>query len=237
MASTCVSPTEPVANGGCEDYEVEIPELPSDLPELEIPEIGVVTTEAVDGTGVFDIYMRAGMNQLDSQYKAGRIKGADYAAAYIAMTELMMTQSNKFVIDKYTAELQSIQAQIAIELYKLQYLSAGYEAALKKSQAEKAKFESDLICQQIAELKLNGQSKRSLETAQEAVACSQKDLYIEQASSFNKKSANETLKTMSNMWAVYIAEIDNDALASPTNIIGNDMEVTIESMKGKVGLI
>ena len=147
-----------VVNSSCTSGDVTIPELPTNLPDINIPSAQTVTEELVTGDGVFDIYMRAGMNQLETQYKEGRIKGADYAAAFIAMTELMMTQANKFVIDKFTAETNAVQAKIGIALYELQFITAGYDAALKKAQAEKVYHESGLICQQKAELKLNGQS-------------------------------------------------------------------------------
>lgn len=218
------------------DEGISIPELPDGLPEIEMPTIGTVTEEAVDGNGVFDIYMRAGMNQLETQYKEGRIKGADYAATFLGMTELMMTQANKFVIDEYTARVQGIQAELAIAMFEYQYLSAQYDAALKRAQATKAINESALICQQKEELRYNGRSKRKLETAQEKVACAQISLYDEQSASFNKKSANETFKTISNMWTIFISEVNDNPENVPDVLAGSEMQKLIDSARTKVGV-
>ena len=81
----------------CATSVVTIPKVdPAD--KLTDPaSIGIVTEEKIDGKGVFDKYMRAGGNQLDVQYKAGRIKGKEYADAFMSMMELMMTQANEIL--------------------------------------------------------------------------------------------------------------------------------------------
>lgn len=135
--------------------------------------IGDVTEEVVSGQGVFDIYMRAGMNQLMTQYEAGRIKGPDFTAAYIAQIELMMTQANQFV-------LSTKQMEMEVKLFELKYNDMLFETAAKKVSIEKMKFEKDLIvqqiaktdaevkatCQQTAEMKANGLEERKFKSVQ-----------------------------------------------------------------------
>jgi len=186
------------ASSNC-TYDVTIPTIPANTPDINIPTVGTITEESVDGKGVFDIYMRAGMNQLMTQYNAGRIKGADFATAYVAQTQLMMTEANKFV-------LGLVQAEIAASMFALQYVTAGYDASLKEQQAAKTKAETDLLCQQIAELKANGKEERALKQSQKQTQIKQAELYARQITGFGEKAANDAAKTAFDAWAVHAVE-------------------------------
>lgn len=185
--------------GSCDDVTVTIPELPSDFEDIEIPDASTVTEEVVTGNGIFDIYMRAGMNQLNVQYDQDRIKGANYAQAYIAMVELMMTEANKFA-------LGVVQAEIAAKLFPMQFLGAQYDAAYKEAQSIKMKHESDLVCQQVAELKANGAVERTLKDKQAQTQVKQAELYTRQITSFTEKAANDAGKILLDAWAVQAVE-------------------------------
>ena len=224
---TCCSENKSIANGNCDSVKITLPDVPEDIVLPDPPKIGVVTTEPISGTGVFDIYMRAGMNQLNSQYDAGRIKGADFATAYLAQVELMMNGANKFVIDKYKIELDAYDARVKDFLLPYEALKAMYEIALTEAQIKKAKHEADLICQQIAELKVNGASKRNLEAAQRDGACEQVTLYKAQAKGFQDKNRNDTFKTVMNAWAINAVEVDPDP-----NPVGALNDTSMDSIIG-----
>lgn len=196
--------TEPVLDPGCDKYDdIEIPEID---PEDEIPEISPddVTTEVVDGTGVFDIYMRAGMNQLDTQWKAGRIKGADYAAAYIETMKLMMEQANMFVVQTFDSKMKA--RMFGYELHKSKYAAVLAEASAKKMAAE-----ADLICNQIAELQANGREERALKKAQTNTQMKQVNLYDRQIKGYDETALNASGKTIMDAWAVQLVEFSNTA--------------------------
>ena len=176
---------------------------------IKIPSVKDITTETIDGTGVFDIYMRAGMNQLNSQYEENRIKGAEFATAYIATMQLMMTEANKFVISL-------VQAEIAAKTFGQQYTGFAYDNAVKVSQAKKSKLEGDLICQQIAELKKNGASDRSLKAKQTQTQIKQAELYKRQVKGFDDKHRNDMFTQATNAWSVQAAQLlDADQAAIP----------------------
>lgn len=133
----------------------------------------IVTEEVIDGKGRFDKYMRAGNIQLGSQYEKGRIKGAEYAAAYIAMTELMMTQSNSFVIEKYKTDILAEKAEHEIAEMKakallernliiVQVYKTELEAQLIESKLHTETLGQQLLVTQEEELRKDGPSKRSL---------------------------------------------------------------------------
>ncbi len=171
------------AQAFCDTSDIDIPVFDS-KDSIDVPDLKDVTEEVVSGGGVFDSYMRAGSNQLTTQYDKGRIKGAEYAQAYIAMMQLMMTEANKFVLGVF-------QAEIAAKMFEVQYLGAEYDAALKKEQAEKLRNDSQLICQQIAELSANGVEERKLKGAQTLKTVADKDLTCQQTVEAKESGAVE----------------------------------------------
>lgn len=193
----CSFQVEAVSPVGCES-DLTLPVIP---PEDELDGITPldVTEEAITGAGVFDVYMRAGMAQLDTQWTKGRIKGADYAKAYIANTQLMMTQANQFVIAEFEAEMKA-------KMFGYQLAAIKYDALIKESQAKESQAKVDLLCQQIAELKANGAVERSLKQSQIQTQAKQAELYDRQIQGYNEKNANDNAKTLFDAWAVQAVE-------------------------------
>lgn len=62
-----------------------------------------VTSGSVDGTGSFDILAASMAKQLEREYDAGRIVGADYANAYIGILNSAMSQALHFELSKAQA--------------------------------------------------------------------------------------------------------------------------------------
>ncbi len=136
--------------------------------------IGIVTEEdTVTGKGQFDKYMRAGVNQLNLQYKEGRIKGADYAAAFIAMQDNMMAQANSFVLGEFDSRVKSLLAAAQIEemqldgyvkrsLLYLQLEESAMKVRLLEEQVQKTANETQLIATQEEELRKDGETNRLL---------------------------------------------------------------------------
>lgn len=147
----------PTVKTSCETCPPEsagaIPEDPDELDPTDLGvEIGTVTEERIDGNGVFDIYMRAGNNQLNTQYELGRIKGAEYAAAFVAMQESMMTQASNFVLEKYKADIVLAKTE-----YEISDLISRKTMHIKKTEAE-----IQLIATQELEMRRDGAAKRTL---------------------------------------------------------------------------
>jgi len=136
-----------------DDSGITAPIVPTIDFSTDTPIVEDVTTESVDGTGVFDVYMRAGMNQLNTQWEKGRIKGADYAATYVAQMQLMMTEANKFVLGVAQVEVAIMQAQIAKELFTQQYTAAYYDTLAKKASIGQLVAQGTLTLQQVEEVR------------------------------------------------------------------------------------
>jgi len=201
------------------------------------PTVADITTEVVDGDGAFDKFMTAGNAQLQSQYEAGRIKGADYAAAYIQMMELMMTQANGFILGRFQAEVQALVAPYNA-------MSAQYQAAMSGYQAAKTLEDAKLTKTQVKELQANGAQDRTLKRSQVGVQEQQAQLYERQIKGFDDKARNDAMKIAMDAWAVQAVEIDDtgasliDFLAPAGTPVGSgDIALSIEKILQDSGLV
>ncbi len=215
----------------CAKATLTLPVIPTDTTkDIDFPTVGTVTKEVVSGSGVFDIYMRAGMNQLNVQWDKGRIKGSDYAQAYVAMMQLMMTEANKFVLGVLQAEVMAKKAEYEIFALKYSVITA-------QETANKTKNEAKLICTQEDELVKNGVSKRKLEDAQEAVAREQINLYKAQAKGYSDKNRNDTLKSLLNSWAVQSTEVSPDLTTNNLDAVtGHMLNSSVNNAKMQAGI-
>ena len=178
----------------------DVPDLPSDITPPEAPSSSDITEEVLSGGGVFDSFMRAGSNQLQSQYDAGRIKGADYAAAYIQMMELMMTQANMFVLKKFESE-------VAASMFKAQYQKAMFDVITAEYQANKMIADAHLTSVQACELPLNSAADRILKEEQAKAQAKTVDLYNRQIKGFDEKNTEAIFKIIMDAWAAQGVEI------------------------------
>lgn len=78
---------------------------------------GALTDRTVGGTGLFDGLMVALSGHLQQEYERGRINGAEYAQAYVAMTTAALNQAAQFLLAReqsyWQAQLAQRQAQAA----------------------------------------------------------------------------------------------------------------------------
>lgn len=68
---------------------------------------------SVDGNGVFDLMLNAVRNALREEFEAGRIRGTDYANAYIEAINHVLNQAGQYALAKakLPLELQHLEAQ------------------------------------------------------------------------------------------------------------------------------
>ena len=68
-----------------------------------------------EGTGVFDIIMKAANENIKIQNQASRITGAEYAEVYLGTMQTAISEAIKFLLnkDQLTKDLELKQAQIA----------------------------------------------------------------------------------------------------------------------------
>jgi len=102
-----------------------------------------LTQARLDGTGVFDVLMRANAAHLESEFGKGRIKGPEYSTVYLGSLTQVLQTALSFLLTKDKTALE-------VELLNKQILLAGKE--LLKADAALAQIEAQtaLINQQKA---------------------------------------------------------------------------------------
>jgi hypothetical protein len=100
--------------------------------------IAELTTATLNGEGAFDVLMRANKAHLEDEYKAGRIRGPEYATVYMGLLEPVMETALAFLLarDKIALEAQLLQKQI--ELADKQILKVAAEIELVGAQKDLA---------------------------------------------------------------------------------------------------
>lgn len=112
---------------------------------LEEPlNIDELTQTVLDGTGVLDTLLKTMRTHLDVEFKAGRLRGPDYATAYIG---------------SYTATMQT-----AVQ-YALAKVRLGYELELLQAQVTQADAQNRLTEAQAAAIEYETKNKAPIEVA------------------------------------------------------------------------
>lgn len=195
-----------------------------------------LTTAKVDGSGVFDTLMRAQAEHLDKEYKAGRIKGTDYANVYLASMQAVLNASVQFLLerDKSSLEAEKVKAEVELvqaqkELVAQQVLNAVAEHAVLVAQECKLRAEYDMT----KEGTLRSQAETALlnqklvtERAQTAemgveegsVIGRQKNLYKAQTDGYLRDAEQKTADLMIKSWATR-RTTDEGTVADATNML------------------
>lgn len=204
-------------------------------------EIADLTQATLDGTGVFDVLMRANKAHLEAEYAKNRIKGPEYATVYLGSLESVMNTALQFLLQKDQAALQAqlIAKQIEkleaeIRLVDQQTENAAIEAEVLRAQKCKLQAEFDVLVQSklktSAEVTLLAQ-KTQTEKAQtvaagvdaDSIIGRQKALYQAQTSGFQRDAEQKAAKLMVDSWNVR-RTTDEGTVADGTNML-NDAAV------------
>lgn len=123
----------PVIDLDSSDFKVP---LSSDLyaPVTKI-KLSDLTTRVVKGDGTFDGLMESMSAHLKAEFEKGRITGADYTKAYIALTEASLQSGLSLLLGKeqsfwqaQTAQIQALTARVQLETAKMQLAAARMDA-------------------------------------------------------------------------------------------------------------
>ena len=104
-----------------------------------------LTQATLEGTGIFDVLMRANKAHLEAEFSKNRIKGAEYASVYLGSLTQVMQTALQFLLTK---EKTDLEAQLLIKQIALA------QAQIDKTASEKLQVEAQtlLINQQKANL-------------------------------------------------------------------------------------
>lgn len=222
-----------------------------------------LTTKVVDGTGTFDVIMSGFKAHLKEEYAQGRISGAEYTKAFIALTEAAMGNAVQFLLGKDAAFWQANQAQAAaitarvqLAIAKVQYASllleamtnrANYALTKLKLATEDITFASaqysldNLLPAQLALLQEQKEAQRAQTTNTRSdgstiagVLGTQKDLYVQQIVSYQRDAEVKAAKIFTDAW-ITMKTIE-EGLVPPSNFNNSSLDAILETLKNNNGI-
>ena len=123
---------------------------PDPVPVITLDDL--TTVDKAEGTGTFDVLMRAAKEHMVDEYTQGRIQGAEYSTVYLGALQQTMQQSIAFLLakDKTSYELQLLKYQA--DLLELQKEELAAKIKLIDAQVAKTEAEIPLINAQVSKV-------------------------------------------------------------------------------------
>ena len=137
--------------------------------------IGDITTNAMNGTGYYDVLMKSTGVQIQNEFNSGRITGNDYSQVYLGGLQAVLQQSVAFALGRQQADAQAQLTLAQVELTGEQILKVREEIKLVIAQISKMGKEELLIDAQIRQVDAN-----ILKTEQEILLIATQILKVEQ---------------------------------------------------------
>jgi hypothetical protein len=198
---------------------------------ITVPDL---TQATLEGTGVFDVLMRANKAHLEAEFTKGRIKGSEYSTVYLGSVTQVMQTALQFLLTKEKSRLENELLEKQALLVAQQTANAVLEGAVLVAQECKLRAEFDLTTASI--LKTNQETallsqKVATERAQvtalgvddNSVLGKQKTLYQAQTDGFKRDAEQKAAKLMADTWNVR-RTTDEATVADGTNQL-NDAAV------------
>lgn len=172
-----------------------------------------LSTATVDGTGVFDVLMRAQKAHLDEEFTKGRMKGAEYAQAYLGGLQATLQAATQFLLERDKAAQAAALTEAQTRLVEQQILNAQKENARLDAEICKLQAEFDLTVQTklraieettLTTWKTNTEKAQTIALGVDAdsVVGKQKALYGAQADGFTRDAEQKVAKIMVDSWNV-----------------------------------
>lgn len=256
-------------------YDFTLPIIDMADPRFNFPPIGETaeavpaltndsfTSRVVDGTGTFDWMMAGVKAQLDGEFKSGRITGAEYTKAYIALTQSVMAASVQFLLGRDAAFWASVQAQIlsttalvGLETAKLTMLEARGQAlvaeatfaltkmkiATESATYDQAAFATNVVGpEQVLLIREQKESARAqtMDTRSDGATVvgavgKQKDLYAQQITSYKRDAETKVAKIFSDAWITQ--KTLDEGLLPPNSFTNASIDAIMGELKTNLGL-
>ncbi len=176
-----------------------------------------------EGTGIFDVIIKAANENIKIQNQTSRITGAEYAEVYLGAMQFAISEAMKFVLqnDTLAKELELKQAQITKinaerDLVNAQIAAFGAQQAkeleLKQAQITKINADKELTNSQADAYP--EQSAKDLEVKQANI-----DLLNRQKEGFDDNKYQKLFEAQMSAWALMFS---SGLLTDKPTIISND---------------
>lgn len=200
-----------------------------------------LTQVRLDGTGVFDVLMRANKLHLEEEFQKGRITGTEYATVYLGALDAVLGAALQYTLQKEKAaaeiallDAQTEKVQSEQALVDQQRLNAIEENKVLVAQECKLRAEFDVLVQtklktaeetQLLLWKTNTEKGQTVALGVDAnsVIGKQKALYEAQATGFVRDAEQKAAKLLVDTWNVR-RTTDEGTVADGVNML-NDAAV------------
>lgn len=193
-----------------------------------------LTAVTATGGGAFDTLMAAVAANIEKEFLAGRIKGAEYSQVYLGALESTLRtaleyllQRDRNVLEAQLLEQQVLKAQVEVQVLEQQRLNAAQELLVLQAQVDKLIAEKEIIeasqlktDQEIALLAQKVLTERAQVEAGIADPTSvigrQNSLYQAQTEGFERDAEQKAANIMVGVWNV-LRTTDSTVLNNPDN--------------------
>lgn len=138
-----------VPNVDFDDASLQIPESLAEALQ-KVPEQltnDSLTEGCIEGEGTFDQIMKALKDHLTDEFEAGRITGAEYTKAYVAMMQTALQSAVQYLLGRDTAYYQALGAQAQALTLNIGAYTAKVQLAIAQAQAlqNKAQYANTVL--------------------------------------------------------------------------------------------
>lgn len=172
--------------------------------------IDELTTGNVEGTGTFDVMMRAVNAQIKEQYDSSRITGSDYATVYLGAMTAVLQQASSFL-------LQSEQSSKQVELL---------EAQVRKTEKEIALLQQKIVTEEAETI--------GDENTVGGLKGKQMELIQKQAEGFDRNAEQKVAKMMIDTWTV--RQTTDGADTANNGLVDSEINRVLNIAKTGIGL-
>lgn len=217
-----------------------------------------LSSGAVGGSGTFDVLMGGFKVHLAEEYDKGRISGAEYTKAYVALTAGAMSNAVQFLLGRDGAywqavlgQTQAITARISMETAKIQYAAALMDALNSRATyaLTKLKLATEDVTFASGEFQLNMMLPQQLKLLMEQTEAAraqtleirsdggairgllgkQKDLYGQQITSYKRDAEIKAAKLFTDAWTVQ--KTMDEGLLPPTGFTNTSLDKVLTTIK------
>lgn len=195
-------------------------------------DISDLTTKQIDGTGSMDVILKSTSVHLKEEYEKGRITGAEYTKAYIALVTAGIQSGLQFILQRdvtkwaaITAQMQAITAKVQLETAKAEYIRQKAAALTAKAEYANATMQLANLDAQYCLL----QEQKNQAVAQTALTNQQKTNLTAEALNIPKQgSLLDAQKTMVDKQVIGQEKANDTATYNLSTILPQQLVLTKE---------
>lgn len=177
-------------------------------------EVSNITTGTIDGTGTFDVLMKAVSLHLQREYSANRITGDVYAKAYIEIMNNTLAQATQYIVAAFQASANEDLIKAQIDQIRAQIELIGYQGV-----SEQAKYKDT-----VDGVPITGSIGK------------QKDVYTAQIKGFKDSALQSVAKTMMDIWSVQRSTDEGITPTPESKLYDGNIGNAVAQMLSNVGI-